>query len=399
MNNMSNGKMIPLSVPNLSLDILDNVKETIETGWVSTGGKFIEEFETKIAKYVGVEKAVSCQSGTAGLHLALRVLGVEAGNEVIVPTLTFIAAVNPVRYVGAEPVFMDCDDTLNMDLDKLEEFLEIECEFRDGIVINKKSNRIIKAIVVVHVFGNPINIERLIEIKEKYNLKLIEDATEALGSYYLEGEFANKYCGTIGEIGVYSFNANKIITTGGGGMVVSQNSELLEEIAFLSVQAKSDPLFFIHEKVGYNYRMTNIQAAFGTDQIDKLESFIETKIRNYNIYNEAIKNIEGISLLPFREGTRSNHWFYSVIVDKGNYGIDRDNLLLNLNNSNIQTRPLWGLIHKQKPYLTNQRYRIENSLFYEENLINIPCSSNLNSEDVEIVIEHLKMNKYKRVLK
>lgn len=386
-------KFIPLSVPNLSLDILENIKETIETGWVSTGGRFITEFEEKIAKYVGVKKAVSCQSGTAGLHLALRVLGIEHGDEVIVPTVTFIAAVNPVKYMGAEPVFMDCDDTLNMDMDKLEEFLENECDFTDGKVINKKTNRVIKAVIVVHVFGNPANIEKLMDIKEKYNLKVIEDATEALGSYYLEGKYAGKHCGTIGDIGVYSFNANKIITTGGGGMIVSNNKELLDKVAFLSVQAKTNPLYFIHDEVGYNYRMTNIQAAFGVDQIDRLEGFIETKIRNYNLYKEAIENIEGLTLLPFRTDTRANHWFYSVIVDKDKYGIDRDELLRKLNDNNIQTRPLWGLIHKQKPYTENQAYKVEKAEFYEKNLINVPCSSNLSREDVDIVIEKLRIYK------
>lgn len=381
---------IPLSVPNLSLDILENIKETIETGWVSTGGRFITEFEEKIAKYVGVERAVSCQSGTAGLHLALRVLGIEPGDEVIVPTVTFIAAVNPVKYMGAEPVFMDCDDTLDMDMDKLEEFLENECDFIEGKVINKKSKRQIKAIIVVHVFGNPANMEKLIKIKEKYNLKVIEDSTEALGSYYLDGKYKDKHCGTIGDIGVYSFNANKIITTGGGGMVVSNNQELLDKVAFLAVQAKTDPLYFIHDEIGHNYRMTNIQAAFGTDQIDRLESFIETKIRNYNLYKKAIETIEGLALLPFREDTRANHWFFSVIVDKDKYGIDRDELLIKLNDENIQTRPLWSLIHKQKPYLNNQSYKIKKAEFYEKNLINIPCSSNLSEEEVGVVVEKLK---------
>ncbi|MBP1990295.1 LegC family aminotransferase [Paenibacillus eucommiae] len=385
--------MIPLSVPNLSLDILENVKETIETGWVSTGGRFIQEFESKIAEYVGVERAISCQTGTAGLHLALRVLGVEHGDEVIVPTLTFIAAVNPVKYMGAEPIFMDCDDTLNMDMDKLEEFLREECQYIDGKVINKQTNKIIKAVIVVHVFGNPIDMERLMEIIKKYNLKLIEDATEALGSYYLEGKYAGRYCGTIGDIGVYSFNANKIITTGGGGMTVSNNTELLDEMAFLSVQAKTDPLYFIHDEVGYNYRMTNIQAAFGTDQIDRLESFIETKIRNYKLYKEAINDIDGLELLPFRSNTRANHWFYSVLVDKEKYGIDRDELLRKLNDANIQTRPLWGLIHKQKPYLENRGYKMEKAEFYEKNLLNIPCSSNLSGENVEIVIGELRRYK------
>ncbi len=380
---------IPLSVPNLSLDIMENIKETIETGWVSTGGRFITEFEEKTAKYVGVKRAVSCQSGTAGLHLALKVLGIEPEDEVIVPTVTFIAAVNPVKYMGAEPIFMDCDDTLDMDMNKLEEFLENECDYIDGKVINKKSKRQIKAIVIVHVFGNPADMEKLMRIKEKYNLKVIEDSTEALGSYYLEGKYKGKYCGTIGDIGVYSFNANKIITTGGGGMVVSNNQELLDKVAYLAVQAKTDPLYFVHDEIGYNYRMTNIQAAFGTDQIDRLESFIETKIKNYNLYKKAIENIEGLTLLPFREDTRSNHWFYSVIVDKDKYGIDRDELLRKLNNDNIQTRPLWSLIHKQKPYLNNQSYKIEKAEFYEKNLINLPCSSNLSKEEVGVVVEKL----------
>ncbi|MFW6015823.1 MAG: aminotransferase class I/II-fold pyridoxal phosphate-dependent enzyme, partial [bacterium] len=324
-------KQIPLSVPNLSLDILENIKETIETGWVSTGGKFITEFTEKIADYVKVKRAVSCQSGTAGLHLAMRVLGIEPGDEVIVPTVTFIAAVNPVKYMFADPVFMDCDHNLNMDMDKLEEFLANQCNCVDGKVINKKTKRQIKAIVVVHVFGNPANMEKLMKIKERYNLKVIEDSTEALGSYYTEGKYKGKHCGTIGDIGVYSFNANKIITTSGGGMLVSNDQKLLEKIAFLSVQAKTDPLYYIHDEVGYNYRMTNIQAAFGTDQIDRLEDFIETKIKNYSLYKDAIEDIKGIYLLPFRTDTRANHWFYSLIVDKDNYGIDRDELLRRLN--------------------------------------------------------------------
>lgn len=383
-------KFIPLSVPNLSIDILENIKETIETGWVSTGGRFITEFEEKIAKYIGVKRAVSCQSGTAGLHLALRVLGIKSGDEVIVPTVTFIAAVNPVKYMGAEPIFMDCDDALNMDMDKLEEFLENECDYIDGKVINKKTKRQIKAIVVVHVFGNPANMEKLMDLKEKYNLKVVEDATEALGSYYLEGRYKGKFCGTIGDIGVYSFNANKIITTGGGGMVVANNQELLDKVAFLGVQAKTDSLYFVHDEIGYNYRMTNIQAAYGVDQIDRLEGFIETKIKNYNLYKQAIENIEGLTLLPFRKDTRANHWFYSIIVDKEKYGIDRDELLRRLNEENIQTRPLWRLIHKQKPYLNNQTYRIEKAYYYEENLINIPCSSNLSEEDVGVVLKKLE---------
>jgi len=386
---MSN-QMIPLSVPNLSLDILENVKETIETGWVSTGGRFIKEFQEKISKYLNVPQAVALQSGTAGLHLALKVLGVEPGEEVIVPTLTFVAAVNPVKYMGAEPVFMDCDENLNMDMDKLETFLEKECTFEQGVLRNKKTGKVIKVILVVHVFGNPANMEKLMALSEKYNVKVIEDATEALGSFYTEGEYKNRHCGTIGDIGVFSFNANKIITTGGGGMVVAREKKHLEKIEYLGVQAKNDPLYFVHDEVGYNYRMTNIQAAFGTDQMDHLEDFVARKKKNFHRYRQAIEKIPGLTFLPFREDTRANHWFYSVIVDEKQYGMNRDELLLYLNDENIQTRPLWSLIHKQKPYQNSQAYEVEKALFYEKHLINIPCSSNLTEEEVDRVLEYLR---------
>lgn len=392
---MEGTRTIPLAVPNLSSKILENIKETIETGWVSTGGRFIKEFEKKIADYVGVNRAVSCQSGTAGLHLALRVLGIGHCDEVIVPTVTFIAAVNPVKYMNAEPIFIDCDDSLNIDASKLEEFLEDQCHYIDGKVINKKTRKQVKAIVVVHVFGNPANMEKLMKIKEKYKLRLVEDATEALGSYYLKGKYAGKHCGTIGDIGVYSFNANKIITTGGGGMIVSNHDELLEDMAFLSLQAKTDPLYYIHDDIGYNYRMTNIQAAFGVEQIDRIEDFIQAKINNYNLYREGIKNIEGLGLLPFREDTRANHWFYSIVIDEKKYGMDRDELLVRLNKCGIQTRPLWGLIHKQRPYLGALSYKIEKAFIYEKGLLNLPCSSNLTKEDISFVIRHLRLAKNK----
>lgn len=384
-------KQINLSVPNLEIEpIIKNLRECLESGWISTGGKFIFEFESKIAKYVGVDEAVGIQSGTAGLHTSLRVLGVETGDEVIAPTLTFIAAVNPITYLEAKPVFIDCDDTLCMDPNKIEEFCQNECEMRDGILTNKKTGAKIKVLVIVHVFGNIANMERIMEIAKKYNLKVLEDATEALGSYFTEGKYKGKFAGTIGDAGVFSFNANKIITTGGGGMVVSNNKEFLDKVRFLSVQAKTNPLYFIHNEIGYNYRMLNLQAALGTEQIDKLESFIETKIKNYNRYKEAIEKIDGLTLLPFEENQRSNHWFYSVVVDEKVYGMNKDELLLKLVDSNIQTRPIWGLIHQQKPFTKNEAYKMEKSIWYHDRVLNIPCSSNLTEEEVDYVISKLK---------
>lgn len=388
---MEERKTIGLSIPNLEVEpILENLRECLKSGWISTGGRFITEFENKMAKYVGVDEAVGIQSGTAGLHTALRVLGVERGEEVIAPTLTFIAAVNPITYLGAEPVFIDCDDTFCMDPLKLEKFCREECEIRGEHLYNKKTNKCIKALVVVHVFGNMADMEKIVDIAKEYKLKVLEDSTEALGTYYTEGRYKGKYAGTIGDMGVYSFNANKIITTGGGGMVVSNDKELLDRVRFLSVQAKTNPLYFIHDEIGYNYRMLNLQAALGTDQIDRLEGFIETKIKNFERYKKAIENIEGLELMPFNKGIRANHWFYSLLVDKEKYGLNKDELLIKLNEAGIQTRPIWGLIHQQKPYVNHEAYMMEKSTYYIDMILNIPCSTNLAEREVDIVIEKLK---------
>ena len=382
--------MINLSVPNLSMDILDNLKECLESGWVSTGGRFIPEFETKVKNYMKTKFAAGVQSGTAGLHMSLQVLGVQRDEEVLVPTLTFIAAVNPTTYLGASPIFIDCDDSLCMDPLKLEKFCSEECDFREGVLVNKKTNKKIRALVIVHVFGNMADMEKIMDIAKKYNLKVLEDATEALGTYYTEGRYKGKYAGTIGDIGVLSFNANKIITTGGGGMVVGDNEELVEKVRFLSSQAKKDTLYFIHDEIGYNYRMLNLQAALGTSQIDQLESFIKTKIKNYEIYKEELEKIEGLEILPFVEGIRANHWFYSLKIDKEKYGIGRDELLQKLVDAGIQTRPIWGLIHQQKPYVDCQSYEIEKALYYYDRILNLPCSSNLTEKEVYQVIEKIR---------
>lgn len=372
-------KEIPLSVPNLNINIVDHLRECIETGWVSTGGRFISEFEQKFSKYVGSENAVSVQSGTAGLHLALRALGIGAGDYVAVPTLTFVAAVAPVLYQGAAPVFMDCDDTLCMDVTKLEAYLQ-----------NNPGK--IKAIIVVHVFGNMADMDRIMELSERYHVKVVEDATEALGSYMTEGRYKGHHAGTIGDIGVYSFNANKIITTGGGGMIASQSKELLEHMRHLSITAKTDSLYFIHDEVGYNYRMLNTQAALGVSQIDELESFVRKKIDNYELYQSRLAEVPGITMIPFRNDMRANHWFYSLLIEHspGAGYIDRDKLMHQLIDEGIQCRPVWRLIHTLEPYKEFEAYEIETALYYEAQIINVPCSTNLKSEDIEYVCEKIK---------
>ncbi|WP_182199784.1 LegC family aminotransferase [Paraliobacillus salinarum] len=384
-----NQKFIPLSVPNLKGKELEYVTHAVETEWVSTGGPYVNEFEEKTAKYVNARGAVSVQNGTSGLHIALQVCGVTRLDEVIVPTLTFIAAVNPVKYIGAEPIFMDCDDSLCMDAEKLKDFCQMQCSFIDGQLINNKTRKHIKAIIVVHVFGNMAKMEQIMEVATSYNLKVIEDATEAIGTYYTNGPYVNKFAGTIGDVGVYSFNGNKIMTTGGGGMVVSDDAVLLKKTKHLTTQAKSDELYYMHDEIGYNYRMTNLQAALGLAQLEQLENFIKIKEKNYRLYKGAIEEIAGLSILEFDKNIRSNHWFYGLYINY-DYPLDRDEVIRYLSTKRVQVRPIWGLISEQIPYVDSQTYKIEKASDYVRHVVNIPCSSNLKEDDVEYVIDCLK---------
>lgn len=386
-----NEKFIPLSVPNLKGNELKYVTTAVETEWVSTGGPYVNDFEKKIAEYVHAKGAVSCQNGTSGLHVALLLTGVTREDAVIVPTLTFIAAVNPVRYIGAEPIFMDCDDSLCMDPQKLRRFCEEECDFVDGRLTDKTTGRHIKTLLVVHVFGNIADMEQIMDIASKYNLKVVEDATEAIGTYYTDGTYAGRYAGTIGDVGVYSFNGNKIITTGGGGMIVSDNEEYLKHAKHLTTQAKSDELYYTHDEIGYNYRMTNLQAALGIAQLESLENFIAVKADNYKHYKERIDKIEGLRLLPVRDTVRSNYWFYAVYCD--GFKLDRDEFIQYLSEHKIQSRPIWGLIHEQAPYRGSRTYKIEKAKVYWEHVVNIPCSTSLTPEEVDIVMDAIEAAK------
>lgn len=378
---------IPLSVPNLKGNELKYVTEAVTTEWVSTGGPYVTEFENKIAEYANVKGAVACQNGTAGIHTALMTVGVEKGDIVIVPTLTFIAAVNPVKYIGAEPVFMDCDDSLCIDPNKLKTFCEKECEFIDDVLLFKTTKQKVKAIVVVHVFGNMADMEKIMQIARKYNLKVIEDATESIGTYYTEGPLKGKYTGSMGDIGIYSFNGNKIITTGGGGMLISNNENYLKLAKHLSTQAKSDELNYTHDMIGYNYRMTNLQAALGLAQLEQLEKFIAAKNANYDKYSALLKDGQ-FTLLKFREGIRSNKWFYALECENS---VQRDKLIAYLSEKKIQTRPIWGLINEQKPYFDSYAYKIEKAKYYWERVVNIPCSTNITDEEIKAVVEQIKL--------
>ena len=380
---------IPLSVPNFQGNEKEYVNEAVVSEWVSTGGSKVGDFENAIAHYVGMPRAVACNSGSSGLHLAAMVAGLGKGDEVLVPTLTFIAAVNPTtRYVGAEPVFIGCDDSLCMDPAAAERFCAERCELLGERLIDKATGAHVKAIVVVHVFGNMADMPAFLALAEKYHLILIEDATEALGTHYTEGPLKGKFAGTIGDVGVYSFNGNKIITTGAGGMVVSNHPDWAEHAKHLSTQAKADELQFLHDEVGYNYRMTNLQAALGLAQIEELEGFIAHKHAMWQMYKDALDGKNGYRILDFDEnGVRPNTWFYSLYLEDDRH--DRDSLIAALQKEKIQTRPVWALIHEQADYPGSQAYGLEKAEEYRKRIVNLPCSTNLTREDCQRVIDLL----------
>lgn len=384
------GDFIPLSIPNFEGNEEKYVLDAVKQGWVSTGGAYITELEEKLSDFLQVPAVAACQSGTSALHLALMECGVQPGDMVIVPTLTFIAAVNPVKYQFADPVFMDCDDSLCMEPIKLRRFCESECELRDGQLFYRATGQKVKAVVVVHVFGNLVDMEAVMQIAEEFHLRVIEDATEALGSKYLTGKYAGRMAGTVGDFGAYSFNGNKIITTGGGGAITAASQKELEHIKYISTQAKDDMLYYIHNEVGMNYRMTNLQAAVGVAQMEELPEFIERKKHNYDLYTELLKDFPKGRLLSFREETEPNYWFYSLEVNLACAGKELRQIITELQERGIQTRPIWGLLHEQKPYQGDVAYEIEKAKYYSERIINIPCSTQITEEEIRRVVREIE---------
>lgn len=377
---------IPLSVPNLGGRESEYVQECIDTAWVSSAGSYVNRFEKEIAEYTGSPYAVACVNGTAALHVALRLAGVKPGEHVLVPTLTFIATTNAVMYLHAEPVFFDADEYYNMDVGKLSQFLADETVQRNGACVYKATGRRIAAVVPVHVWGNAVDMERLIPTCEAYGIPVVEDATESLGTRYTKGRYAGRQPGTIGRMGCLSFNGNKIITCGGGGMILTPDEAVAKKIQYLTTQAKDDPLLFEHNEIGYNYRLTNIQSALGVAQLEQLNGFIATKRTNFLRYQNNFHDQERLHLIDPPHWCASNYWHYALRIE----GYDRKGLVAliqKLQENGIQTRPVWELNHRNKPFRKYPAYRIENAPGLIGNTLNIPCSSSLTSEEVDYVSE------------
>ncbi len=387
---MSDGpRSIPLSVPVLAGNEQEYVRQCIDSGWVSSAGAFITRFEDAVCELTGAAHAVACSSGTAALHVSLDMLGVRPGDAVIIPTVTFIATANAVRYCGAEPVLLGCDEYLNLDVAALEAYLGAHLDPATGVVADP-AGRTVRAIVPVHVYGTPCDMAAIAKIGARFGVPVVEDATESLGSTYASGPLAGRHTGTIGTLGAFSFNGNKIITTGGGGMIVTDDDGLAERARYLTTQAKDDPLRYVHGAVGYNYRLTNVPAAIGVAQMEQLAGFIERKRENWTRYVEGLRDVRGLSFVDAPEWSAPNRWFYGLVVEPAGYGLDREQLMARLADAGVQSRPLWLPIHLQEPYRDCEVVGVERAVWYWERVLSLPCSSDLSPDDVDYVIETIR---------
>ena len=377
-------KRIPLSEPVMAGNEWKYVKECIDTAWVSSAGKFVDAFAEKFAEYPGMPYAVPVVNGTAALHISLIVLGLKPDEEVLVPTLTFASTANAVVYCNAHPVFMDVEgDTLGLDVQKVEEFLAQECVWGDSCLINKSTRRRIRGIIPVHLYGHPVDMSPVLDLANKYSLFVLEDTTESLGSKYKD-----QFTGTLGEIGAFSFNGNKIITTGGGGMIVTRDVALAEHIKFLTTQARKGPGYY-HTEIGYNYRLTNIQAALGLAQLENIERFVAKRRAIAHYYQRELGNITGITVCNEVECAWSNYWLSWILVET-DYGISKDALLKELNGRGIEAREFFIPLHTLPPYRSYQAYRISNALDLYNKGINLPRHTTLDESDLRFVVDTIK---------
>ena len=367
-NIYSTKEFLPLHEPRFIGNEKKYVNEVIDSTFVSSVGKYVTQFEQMMAEFVGAKYAVATSNGTSALHIGLKLVGVDESCEVITQPLTFIATANAIAYCNAEPIFVDVDrDTLGLSPSKLEEFLE-EFAFlnEDNECINKATNRVIKACVPMHTFGHPCKIDEIVEICKRYNIEVVEDSAESLGSYY-----KSKHTGTFGKVGVFSFNGNKIITTGGGGMIVTDDEALAKRAKHITTTAKVPHLYeYIHDEVGYNYRLTNLAAAMGVAQMESLELFIEKQRELAHKYQEFFEDLD-IEFIAEPKDAKSNYWLNAVVLkDKE----QRDEFLKYTNDNAVMTRSIWRLMNKLKMFKNSQCGDLANAQWLEDRVVNISSS-------------------------
>ncbi|MBS1510030.1 MAG: LegC family aminotransferase [Bacteroidetes bacterium] len=373
--------MLLLSGPNMAGNELKYVTECITTGWVSSVGAYVDQFEKMSAEFAGTKYAVATSSGTTALHICLVMMGVNSDDYVITPNITFIATCNSIKYTGANPIFIDTDvNSWQMDLDLLEEFLNNETEQRNGVCHYKKDGKRIPVIMPVHVLGNICDMDRLLALAAKHNLTVIEDSTEALGSYY-----KGKHAGSFGLLGTFSYNGNKIITTGGGGMIVTNDEALAKKAKHLTTQAKADPFEYFHDEIGYNYRLVNVAAAMGVAQMEQLPGFIKRKHEIIALYKKELEGVGDITFQQVSADVNPNWWLPTIMTAK------QKEVLKVLNDNKMQSRPFWVPMN-QLPMFKNDLFynHTDKSDFVYQHCLSIPCSTYITDADVKAVSEKIK---------
>lgn len=358
--------MIPLSVPEIRGQEWEYIKDCLDTGWVSSVGSYVTRFERECAARAGRKYAVATVNGTAALHIALLVAGIQPGDGVLVSDLTFIAPANAIRYAGANPVLVDAaPHDWQIDVNRIRDFL------RRG----ERERHKIKAILPVDILGHPVDMPALIELAREFDLIVIEDASEALGAPV----------GRLSDIACFSFNGNKIITTGGGGMIVTDREDWAEHARHLTTQAKSDAIEYVHDEIGFNYRMTNVAAAMGCAQMEMLDEFLAIKRANAATYTKALNGIPGITTMP--ASPCSSYWLYTILIDENEYGMSSRDLLANLADTDIQARPLWQPIHKSIPYRDAHVLGGQVAERLYRDALSLPSSVGLKPDELSQVVE------------
>lgn len=364
-------EFVPLHAPYFGGNEKTYLSECIDTTFVSSVGKFVDQFEDMVAKYTGAKKAVVCVNGTNALHMAMMLVGVERGDEVITQALTFVATCNAISYIGAHSVFIDVDkETMGLSPVAVKNWLDKNAEIKDNQCYNKNSGRRIKACVPMHTFGHPVKIDELVTVCKEYHIELVEDAAESIGSFY-----KGQHTGTFGRVGAISFNGNKTITTGGGGMMLFMDEKLAEFAKHLTTQAKVPHKWeFVHDNIGYNYRMPNVNAAIGCAQMEQLDNIVENKRETAAKYKEFFKDNKEIEFFIEPENSKSNYWLNAVILkDKE----ARDSFLENTNSQKVMTRPIWELMSNLEMFKNCETDGLENSRWFADRVVNIPSSVRL----------------------
>ncbi|MFW3345763.1 LegC family aminotransferase [Aliarcobacter butzleri] len=363
-------EVIPLHEPRFIGNEKKYLKDCIDSTFVSSVGKYVDTFEKEFAKTVGSKFAIATVNGTAALHVSLLLADVKRDDEVITQPLTFIATCNAISYIGAKPIFIDVDlDTMGLSPDSLRNFLETNCEVVENICINKTTNRQIKACVPMHTFGHPCRIEEIKDICDIWNITLVEDAAESLGSYY-----KNRHTGTFGKVGAFSFNGNKIITSGGGGVIVTDDESLAKRAKHITTTAKiPHPYEYVHDEIGYNYRLPNINAALLVAQLEQLEKFLASKRELAKIYEEFFTT-NNINFITEPKDSKSNYWLQVVLLENVK---QRDEFLEFTNKNGVMTRPIWKLMNELEMFKDCQKADLKNAKYLEERVVNIPSSVRL----------------------